>query len=64
MAASTRGTQADTEPEFPDSDDSALTDVDTDVEVVGEFTVAGEDAENPSARRRARRGSSRRRTRP
>jgi len=64
MAASSRGQQDDSEPELPDGDDSALTDVDTDVEVVGGFAAAGEDGENASARRRARRGSSRRRTRP
>ena len=64
MAASSRGNQDDAEPEFPDRDDSPLADVDTDVEIVGEFAAAGEDAENSSARRRARRGSSRRRTRP
>ncbi len=64
MAASNRGTQDDNEPEFPDNEDIPLTDVDTDVEVVGDFAAAGEDADNPSVRRRARRGSSRRRTRP
>ena len=64
MAASSRGNQDDAEPEFPDRDDSPLADVDTDVEIVGDFAAAGEDAENSSARRRARRGSSRRRTRP
>jgi hypothetical protein len=55
--------QDDTEPELPDVDDGPLTDVDGD-DGVDDLVPVGDDAENPSARRRARRGSSRRRTRP
>jgi ribonuclease E len=64
MAASSRAvSQDDTEPELPDVDDGPLTDVDGD-DGVDDLVPVGDDAENPSARRRARRGSSRRRTRP
>jgi ribonuclease E len=63
MAASSRTAQEDAEPELPDVDDSALTDVDSDVEAA-DLVAVGEETDNPSARRRARRGSSRRRTRP
>ncbi len=64
MAASTRTVAPDdTEPELPDGDDNPLTDVDGD-DGVEDLIPVGDDTENPSVRRRARRGSSRRRTRP